>query len=273
VGAILRSGAGRSLDANTRSFFEQAADPTSWILIGITYGFNPNRAFAINPQAIATCLSAVHLDATKLETLRLSGFSRGAQGVRETLRLGGLNSKVEQVFILDADYEHNAQVFANAHLDKKITFYHVTVNKKDKREALVPAKRNIVLGQWASQAIGYTRFIQDAAQTRGFTIPPAIQSQLLPLPPRGCFTTDKSLAGKTGGMCGVKGGTYVHWETWALAHQKEIETIVRSNVLKQFVDDNKLHKFPPEVPVSRVDDAHRYFVAEIAHELFAEPNP
>jgi hypothetical protein len=131
--------------------------------------------------------------------------------------------------------------------------YRVNVRKK------VPRAVHHDLDPGCMRAIGYTRLIRNAMITRPYlTIPPAIRSQLLTLPDRGCFVTSPTPTG-----CQVNLGAYCR------ANPGLIGAILRQESgpdgLRTFVDTHDLLRAGH--PIHPAIYSHHLFVAEVAHEM------
>ena len=165
-----------------------ASDASEWILIGIpTVPSNTEGGWrTIDMARILACLDRAGRSA-RIDALRLTGHSRGGLSLRESLLRGLSTSGIERIVLLDCgEFFTGAMVNAWTRRGTSVVHYRV-INK------LPLAGANVInLGRDCLRAIAYSRLIQDAMVTRpdvASSIPGTINSQLLPLPPRGQFTT------------------------------------------------------------------------------------
>lgn len=239
-----------------------ASDSTEWILIGV-----PGRAGArsedngfntIDTSGIQACLHAAGRRTTHIDALRLSAHSRGFRGLRETITRHLISGQEpERVVIFDAAYGSVDRALRHSGISGRnmVAFNVVTSHRLSAHGA-----KNISLPASAMRAIGYSRVILDAMTIRpSLVIPSAIRSQLLPLPPRGLFTTASPAPA---GMTNII--------DFARAHRVEIHRIDHnrdnaSTGLKHFIDSNNLLLLGMSFTAGI--DAHHLFVAELAHEV------
>jgi hypothetical protein len=245
-----------------------SSDSSEWILISVPGIANGWRT--IDLASIQACLSFLGRPGTVTD-LRLSAHSRGASGLRESLSRGFLRQAIDRITVLDASDAFRAVPVAGALRAGGATARQVIaygVNTGNLAGAV-----NIRLDPFCVRAIGYTRLIRDAFMTRIvwslrhaseplLTIPPAIDSQLLPLPSRGGFTTSAA-----------PGGGQVSIAAFCTLHRSRIATIVgQENTpgrgLLDFIKQNDLVRFGAfRLSFGPGIYSHHLFVAEIAHEL------
>lgn len=110
------------------------------------------------------------------------------------------------------------------------------------------------------RAIGYSRVILNAiATTSPLVVPPAIRSQLLPLLPRGRFTTSLP---EPAGMTNINDFAKAHR---AAIRQIDVNRDDLDTGFKHFIYLNNLLQMGISYTLSI--DAHHLFVAELAHEI------
>jgi outer membrane protein OmpA-like peptidoglycan-associated protein len=232
-----------------------AGDASDWILIGIpgvTGGWR-----TIDLAGISACLAKVDRS-TAIHALRLSGHSRGASGLRESVRRGFLRAAIDRIVILDASDAFQRISLPNALKEGKTSagsIIHYGVNLPN-----LSGATNIRLDPLCMRAIGYTRLIQDATVTKSsLAIPPAISSQLLPLPARGMFTTSAT-----------PGAGRVPFQRFCDLYPRKIRTSIKQELdprvgLLSFIERNDLTRFCSGFIPGIY--SHHLFVAEMAHEL------
>jgi hypothetical protein len=239
----------------------------------------------ISEQEITGCLESVGITGP-INSLRLSGHSRGAFGLMNSIVQGKITSlsKIDQVVLLDADDNPDktdperatkipkAEVLIQHHIPaSKIKVYEVNVHKRHVADRNQNRPEYIGLDSASMAAIGYVRLIRDAMVTQPgiaekVAANESIKQQLdsLPLPSRGSFTTGPSKPGLTS------------LQSFCAIHRNSISAILekqsrRNDGLLKFINDNDLTRFGTNVPgnqqFNQAIAAHHFFVAEIAHEL------
>ena len=238
-----------------------ASDLTEWILIGIPgrsglrtedNGFN-----TINTSGIESCLRAAGRPTRNIDSLRMSSHSRGSRGLRETISRGLIARPVpERIIIFDAAFSSLDRALRRRGIPGRNM---IALNVVESSRLTAPGATNISLPAPAMRAIGYSRAILNAIATNpSLVVPPAIRTQLLPLPQRGFFTTaSPAPAGMTNIIA------------FARTHRRAILQIDRNrddpaNGFKHFIDANNLLRLG--VSYSPGIDAHHLFVAELSHE-------
>jgi hypothetical protein len=186
----------------------------------------------------------------------LSAHSRGGRGLRETIKGTLVDlAKIDRVVLLDCAFGSVAAALTAARIPaSKVTAYQVV-------DAALPASvgRNIRLDPGCARAIGYSRLIQDAMQTRpSLTIPADIRRQLLTLPARGRFKAATAASGSSDNL-----------DDFCRSNRSAIAAIVRDeakpNGLMTFLDANDLGRLGQAFGASIY--SHHFFVAEVAHEI------
>jgi hypothetical protein len=224
-----------------------AAEPTDWILIGVSGIVGGWRT--IDDQTIAACLARAGRSTTVSE-YRVSGHSRGVAGMRETLgrrRLG--TAPVGRIFVLDAGDIYRGPA-------RNTLVYKVNVATG------VPGATEKVFNSLCMRAIGYSRLIQNASVTNAnLVVPSAVRAQLLTLPARGCF----AFMSRPGSGCLVDVGRFCASNQRAIARIIANETT--ADGLHTFIHANNLFRDPQRYQPGIY--SHHLFVAEMAHELFA----
>jgi hypothetical protein len=233
-----------------------ACEGTGWILIGI-----PGKEPGFHTTSTAQIEGALRRvgRSTNVARLRLSGHSRGARGLRETIKGRLIDiAKIDRVVILDAGWQSVANVLAAARIPKsKVVSYQVT-------DATVPPAvgRTVRIAPHCARAIGYSRLIQDAMHTRrSLVIPKEVRDQLLKLPSRGqltAATTASGLAKDIGRFCAEP------------LTSKAIASIIKNESttphgLRTFLEANDLGRLGSRFDTTTY--SHHFFVCEIAHEL------
>jgi hypothetical protein len=209
----------------------------------------------IDTAQITDALRRVGRDPS-IHRLRLSAHSRGGRGLRETIKGSLVDlAKIDRIVLLDCAFGTVAAALTAARIPKaKVVAYQVV-------DAALPAAvgRNIPLNAACMRAIGYSRLIQDAMQTRPtLTIPANIRRQLLTLPARGRFKAATAASGASDNL-----------DDFCRANRSAIAANVRDEAkphgLMTFLDANDLGRlgqaFGPSIY------SHHFFVAEIAHEI------
>jgi len=230
-----------------------ASEGNGWILIGVP-GMEPGFV-SIDTSQIGNALRRVGRD-PGIHRLRLSAHSRGARGLRETIRRPLVDlARIDRVVLLDCAFTTAAAALTAARIpSSKVTAYQV-VDKP------LPAAvgRNIRLDPGCMQAIGYSRLIQDAMRTRpSLTIPADIRRQLLTLPPRGQFKAATATSGSRDSL-----------DDFCRSNRAAITAIVRGEARPQglmtFLDTHDLGRLGQ--PFGPSIYSHHFFVAEVAHEI------
>ncbi|HEX7243853.1 MAG TPA: hypothetical protein VF263_26435, partial [Longimicrobiaceae bacterium] len=226
-----------------------ASDASEYVLIGVPGkepGFN-----SITTADITACLARVGRPAN-VTALRLSAHSRGFRGLRETVRGALVDvSLVERVAIFDANYQSAASALRASGIPaSRVVAYDVGTGTLP-----LAGSRTVGLPAGCMRAIGYSRLIQDAMVTRpSLAIPAAVRAQLLPLPPRGSFTTS---AGPNNIV------------SFCTANSAAVRTILNQegspDGLRTFLDANDLVRFGQTFSPGIY--SHHFFVAELAHEV------
>jgi hypothetical protein len=223
-----------------------AAEATNWILIGVSGIVNGWRT--MDDAAIAACLARIGRSPT-VTAVRLSGHSRGMSGLNMTLSRRSISSSIDRAVVLDAP-----ELFHNS--GRNVIVYRVNVQNKRVSGAI-----HRDLNPTCMRAIGYTRLIRNAMLTRpSLMIPPAIRSQLLSIPNRGCFSTAPAAR---------LSGCQVNLLDFCRDNRSAINAIIHQEQgrdgLHTFVEVNDLLRAGH--PVSPGIYSHHIFVAEIAHEI------
>lgn len=247
--------------------FRGASATSEWITIGVPGRMHVSagnrvsegNAFnTISTTGIEVCLRAVGRTCTAIDALRLSSHSRGSRGLRETISRGLISGHTpERVVIFDAAFSSLDRALRSRGIPAANTF---ALNVIDPGRLQARGATNISLPALAMRAIGYSRIIQDAMVTMpSLTIPAAIRSQLLTLPPRGRFTS-RSPAPR--GMTNINDFSHTN--------ASSIRSIVRGEAhrttgLKTFIDDNNLIRLGTVFSAGIY--SHHLFVAELAHEV------
>jgi hypothetical protein len=242
-----------------------AMDSSEWILIGVP-GIDGGWC-TIDRGSISSCLARIGR-APDIHALRLSGHSRGASGMRESIRRGFLRGSIDRVFVLDASDAFRSVSVSSALRNGQASAGGVVqyaVNLFD-----LPGAVNIRLDPHCVRAIGYTRLVQDSMVTRPtLALPPAITRQLLPLPPRGGFT---AAATSSAGQPNLRADCRPRTQTCFCRDQRSaIAAIIRGESnpggLLTFIHANDLTRFGRQFTPGIY--SHHLFVAEIVHELVA----
>ncbi len=245
-----------------------ASEQSDWVTIGV-----PAHT-TISDKQITDCLSSIGIT-SPIKDMRLSGHSRGAFSLMNSIVQKTITtlSLIDRVTLLDADDNParndpegatktpKVEVLKQHGIDPhKIVAYEVNVHKRQ-----IGGATYIGLDSGSMAAIGYVRLIQDAMATDptiAALIPAGgpIQRQLdmLPLPPRGTFTTGQPGPGQTS------------LQAFSQTHRAEILAILAAdstrNGLLTFINENNVARFPG-FRFDRGISAHHFFVAEIAQEL------
>ena len=257
---------------------------------------------AVTNAAITACLDRAGLP-TALGTVRLIAHSRGALGLKQTLVRKTLTATVNKVIVLDESTTFGAgggnlkKFIEGAAADQPggpgITMAAGggSVSYQVNAKPLTATDMKPPISRPCARAIGYSRLIRDAVNenaavardlfgpapaTPSATTPDwtGIWSQLLNLPPRGQFSTQRPAppAGMTDiyAFCHANAGAIAAMERhvaadWAERQKPRAAWVVGviQKSPKAFCDAHGLGiTSTPDI------DAHHYFVAEIAHELF-----
>jgi hypothetical protein len=228
-----------------------AADPTNWIVIGLSGIVNGWRT--IDDSAIQACLVRASRSPT-ITSVRLTGHSRGVSGLSRTLNRRLITTPINRIHILDAP-----ELFQQG--GKNVIVYRVNVRKQ------VPGAIHRDLDPGCMRAIGYSRLIQNAMVTRPLlSVPPDIRAQLLPIPNRGCFRTTPTPSRST---CPTDLSDFcrqLHRQIATILRHESNDGIRKSpEGLHTFVERFDLlragHRVSPGIY------SHHIFVAEVAHEL------
>lgn len=238
-----------------------ASDRSEWILVSVPGHSGLEREDGgfrtLSAPTIARCLTAAGRPTSGIDALRMSCHSRGYRGLVETLNRRLIPApRPERVMIFDAAYASVGGALRRRGVPGRSV---VTYNVVEPDRTGLRGARSVSLPIPAMRAIGYTRVILDARVTEPtLRVPPAIAGQLLPLPPRGSFTSLRPVpAGKT---------SIVQFARTHAAEINRIETGLRdpARSLKDFMDGHNLTRM--NTVFSRGIDAHHLFVAELAHE-------
>jgi hypothetical protein len=234
-----------------------ACEGSGWILVGVP-GKEPGFV-TIDTAQIERALGRVGRSSA-IGCLRLSAHSRGGRSLRETIAGPHIDiARIDRVVLLDCAFGSVARAITRAGIPAaKVIAYQVV-------DAALPAfvGRNIRIDPVCARAIGYSRLIQDAMQTRPqLPIPSDVRRQLLTLPPRGRFRAATAAS-----------GTPDHLLDFCRdpANRTRIAAIVRDEAtaphgLKTFLDPpNDLGRLGQ--PFSASIYSHHFFVAEVAHEI------
>ena len=230
-----------------------ACEGSGWILIGVP-GKEPGFV-TVDTAQITDALRLVGRGST-INRLRLSAHSRGGRGLRETIKGTLVDlAKIDRVVLLDCAFGSVAAALTAARIPaSKVIAYQVI-------DRALPATngRNIRLDQDCARAIGYSRLIQDAMQTRpSLTIPADIRRQLLTLPARGRFKAATAASGSSDNL-----------DDFCRSNRSAIAAIVRdeakANGLMTFLDSNDLGRLGKAFGPTTY--SHHFFVAEVAHEI------
>ena len=232
-----------------------ACEGSGWILIGVP-GREPGFV-TIDTATIADALRRVGRAPT-VNRLRLSAHSRGGRGLRETIKGPRPQvdiAKIDRIVLLDCAFASVAAALTGARIPpSKVIAYQVV-------DAALPAAvgRNILLDRDCVRAIGYSRLIQDAMQTRpSLTIPASIRRQLLTLPARGRFKVATAASGSSDNL-----------DDFCRSNRSAIAAILRDEATAQglmtFLDANDLGRLGQAF--GRSIYSHHFFVAEVAHEI------
>jgi hypothetical protein len=243
-------------DLNTHGL-RGASDATEWITIGVP-GIEPGHA-SLDTAAIEQALRAAGRS-TRIDALRLTAHSRGYRGLSFTLLRGLIASPTpECVVALDDAYSSLDSALQRRRIPgSRQVAYIVTLF--DRLTTSGAAHRSIPIV--ASRIVGYVRIIEDAI-ARGVVVPAVIASEVarLPgIPARGSFTTD---AAPGAGMTSLAAFYNANRDAFAELDARRDDPVVG---LKHYIDANDLALMG--VAFTEGIDAHHWFVAEIAHELF-----
>ena len=166
-----------------------ASDRSLWITISVP-GIDNHTGNPISTSEIEACLDRVGRP-PRIDALMLTAHSRGVLSLRDTLRNRGINPSLVQSVVL---YDENAQWAASALRASGIPPSRVTAYAVNSGPLALPGSRTVDLRALGAplRAIGFLRIIESARVLRpDVPIPPEIQAQLIPLPPRGSFSTNR----------------------------------------------------------------------------------
>lgn len=268
-----------------------AADPSQWIVIGVPDG-RPNT---ISDAQIISCLTTVGRPG-RLDSVRLSAHSRGAEGLVATLRGRHITpALIDHVTLLDInDFAGSINpALQRSHVPPgRVTSYNVIWGNfplRDIHNAPLRGMHNIQVPFSCIRSIGYARLIRDAVATGRLTtpVPPDIAARVstLTLPPRGSFSTaTPTPPGRTSlrDFCADPANAA------ALTAMRDGEPPSPTSLLPPrvvtarattspyaFIEENNIMSFNnPARPRAQWDRfspqiySHHLFVAEIAHEMF-----
>jgi len=249
-----------------------AFNDSDWILISIPGRLcGPDKApdlggfNTINLATVRQCLRLAGRG-ERVSEFRLSAYSRGHRGLRATISRDLLDTqgtgrnRISKVFLLDNLHETIRTTLETAGLKDRVTAYWVNCSVNCK-----PIGNTIKLDQECMRAIGYSRLIEDAMKREpAMTFPTDVRARMLPLPPRGCFSTSQpsgaTSISNAGGSCPVVNLKQFCREMTASGQ------IAKALELRDITYQRNLPFFGGVVFTNETD-AHHYFVAEIVHEM------
>jgi Domain of unknown function (DUF4157) len=235
-------------------------------------------------------------------TLRLSSHSRGAQGLRETLERKLFAGKsIEKITVFDEATAFDpkgkkgdigpyvAGSGANAP-PPAVDYFQVVAGHLDGANSVLPAPPPGTTWEDCMRAIGYSRLIQDADGTIGKLRFRDKVVPLLTLPPRGQISSKNVFdicKGSNVKVIMAMSQAAIQWQkleetVWILLQAEKVKRrearlsdltlapdLVNSKMWespKAYIDLHNLHRM--NGIQSPTIDAHHFFVAEFAHELF-----
>ena len=252
------------------------SDASAWILIAVPALDEPDQPnfVTISTSEIKKCLTEAGRK-TNIDAIRISAHSRGHRGLENTIGLKPgakplIDLKlVEKITVFDASYKnlgkaltsHQKDLTAIADPKKSGQFISGSVQLYDVTVANISGLPGIKLDVRGIRALSYARLIQEGTARGQITpadinsinpdVSSAINRILSILPSRGSFSTKQSpLAGK------------VNLQKFIKKNQTDLMQI-DSPMMKTFITAKNLDW---ESGLSRDDDAHHWFVAELAHE-------
>lgn len=281
-----------------------AAEGGDRVLISV-FGISGTRGdgwAAITNAAITACLDRAGLP-TALGTVRLISHSRGAGGLKQTLLRRTLTATVDKIIVLDESTTFgagggNLEPFIRGAAPARAGDPGITmapggggVSYQVVALPLAGTTQTPKINEACARAIGYSRLIKDAVTEKASVVQdlfgpapaaPTVASpdwtgiwpQVLNLPPRGQFSTQTPTpAGMTDiyGFCRTNARAIAAMEANVaaeLAEEKKPRASWNVNIIQKspraFCEVHNLGIGNLGLRI----DAHHYFVAEIAHELF-----
>ncbi|WP_433733964.1 hypothetical protein ACQP0C_17635 [Nocardia sp. CA-129566] len=265
AGGVLGSG---GTNAVLQHGLRSASDGSGWITIAIP-GIDNTTANTITMAEIQACLDKIGRP-TRVDALMLTAHSRGVLSLSATLRAGAIpGALVQQVVLYDETAGAAAAIRAAGIPPDRVTMYAVN----SKKDLDLPGSHTISLrgiGPYL-RAIGFLRIIESARTTRpDVVIPGYIQSQLIPLPSLGAFST------RTPAPSGKQSIT-AFCRTNQVALQAIIDQAQGNHGLQYFIEQHDLARFgqrldrrnralPPGQMIAPGIYSHHLFVTELAHE-------